>query len=141
MKTKQVRILVVPPGAPSKVHTVGDSWKYWYPLISPSTHILQTLGIAPGLELLCDEEGALKRMEVNVLIPARAPQVDTSKFEVILVQAKTDDGRRLMMPNEPGIGYHEIRGTFILARRRGSGYTDLTDADIAQFQRMLGDRS
>lgn len=135
----QIRILVLAVDKEPALHVVtNDSWRTWYRLIDPSTDTFQIVHLTPGLEILCDEEGRRKKMELNLLLPAGAPQLDTSKFSFIVVPRETEDGRRLMEPNEPGIGFHEILGTCIIARRQGPKYVGLTDADIRNVRRCYG---
>jgi len=130
---KLVRILVVEPSKAPRLEEVDpSSWRTWYPLVDKTTSLFQILNIVPGIEMLFDEEGRWKNMPLNVLVPAHAPKpVAEDTFIIDMTNG------RGMMPGEPGIGYHEILGTFILARRKGGNYVDLTDDDIAKFKNGL----
>lgn len=130
--SNKIRILVVEPGKSPRIEqVVSDSWTTWYPLVDKTTHLFQQLHLLPNVDLLFDEEGRRKEMLLNVLIPAHAPTVEPGTFVIDMTKG------RGMSPNEPGIGFHEILGTFIVARTRGSTYADLTDADIKRFQEAL----
>lgn len=132
-KTSSIRILVVPPGKSPEVKVVDNSsWRTWYPLVDKSTELLQTLRILPGIDMLFDEEGRLKNMPPNVLVPAYAPAAPPKGTVII-----DTTGGKGMKPGEPGIGYHEILGTFLVARVHGSRYVDLKDEDIEIFKAYL----
>lgn len=130
---KKIRIMVVEPGKKPRVERVApDSWKSWYPLVDKTTHLFQQLHFLPNIDFLFDEEGRRKNMPVNLLIPAHAPPaVEPGTFIVDMTKGKG------MQPGEPGIGYHEILGTVIIARTRGSEYADLKDEDITKFEEAL----
>jgi plasmid maintenance system antidote protein VapI len=123
--TQKIRIMVVPVREAPQLHTIEVDWKLWYKLISPSTDTLLPLPLGNGLELLCDE--AAGDAEVNVLIPAHSPKLDTTLFDFVLTRGGG------MAPNESGIGVHVIHGTFLIARREGPTYVDLTDEDVARL--------
>lgn len=134
-KSKKIRILVVAPGRkPEVCEVITDSWKTWYPLIDKSTELFQQLNLLPNIVMLFDEEGVYKDMPVNVLIPAHAPPAPSPG--TVIIDATGGKG---MKPGDPGIGYHRIVGTFILARTRGSEYATLTDEDIAKFTEALSE--
>lgn len=130
----KIRIMVVEPEkAPRVVETAGVSWTTWYPLIDSTTHLLETLPIAPQIDMLFDEDGRRKKMPVNILVPARAPAaLMEGTFIIDMTKGKG------MLPGESGIGYHQILGTFILARRRGNKYVSLTDKDIVDLTKAVG---
>ena len=132
-KSKKIRILVVEPGKKPRVEEVAaDGWKTWYPLIDKTTHLFQQLTFLPNIDFLFDEEGIRKEFPVNVLLPARAPRA-LEPGEILIDMTKGKG----MQPGEPGIGYHEILGTFLIARTKGSVYVSLTDEDITKFTEAL----
>lgn len=134
--TQTIAVLLVAPGLPPMRVEVdyAHSWRTWYALISPRTHTFAVLRLTDHLELLCDELGPQHGLPINCRIPARAPQIGEVDF---VVERPSPDGRPLMKPNEPGIGYHEIAGTFLIQRRRGPGVVSVTEKDIAWAEKMF----
>lgn len=132
-KSEKIRLLVVEPGKKPRVEeVVPDGWKTWYPLIDKTTHLFQQFHLLPNIEMLFDEEGRRKEFPLNVLLPGPAPRaLAPGEFFIDMTKGKG------MQPGEPGIGYHEILGTFLIARTRGSVYVTLTDEDIAKFTEAL----
>jgi len=132
-KSKKIRILVVEPGKKPRVEQVSpDGWGGWYPLVDKTTHCFQQFHLLPNIDMLFDEEGMRKKFPLNVLLPGRAPRA-LEPGEILIDMTKGKG----MQPGEPGIGYHEILGTFILARTRGSVYVDLKDEDVTKFMEAL----
>ena len=133
MAEKMIRVLVVPVGKPPEIAQVpAASWKTWYRLLDPTTNTFECLPLLPGIDLLFDEEGRYKDLPVNVRVAARArPAPDPDTFMIDMTNGKG------MLPGEPGIGYHEILGPFLIARTADGDYVDLRDGDIATFQGML----
>jgi len=128
-----VRVVVVEPAkAPREENVPSDSWDTWYPLVDKTTDLFEMLRLPDGLEMLFDEEGRLKQFPLNVLVPALAP---SPLFDHSFLIDMTNG--RGMKPGEPGIGYHEIYGTFIVARRKGENYVDLTDEEVEKIKRGL----
>lgn len=133
-KVKPIRVLVVPPGKPPEVAEVDPrSWRTWYPLVDKTTHLFEMLKLETHLDMLFDEEGALKEMPLNLRLAAQAPSGRLGN----LVRIDMTGGKG-MKPGEPGLGFHQIRGTFLIARSRGSEYVDLLDADIERCRAWLG---
>ncbi len=128
----KIRIIVVPPGQSARIEEVeSGSWKTWYPLVDKTTHLFQVLHLPDRIDMLFDEEGRLKGFPLNVFVPAKAPPAVPKDWFIINLAPGG------MMPGEPGIGYFDILGTFILARSKGVNYVDLTDKDIKSLMGTL----
>lgn len=133
---QMIRVLAIPPGERPLLHEVeAGSWRTWYHLVHQTTDTFQQLPLTQHLVLLFDEEGAMKEFPLNFLLPGLAPQ---PTFDPSFIVDLTKG--RGMMPRAPGIGHHEILGTVLVARVRGSDYTDLTEEDIETVTEAFGSR-
>jgi hypothetical protein len=130
------RILSCRVGAGPETVEVESPWQYTKEFIdttesSGRDSYIEAVCLEDGVLIYCDEEGMIKKLPINRLLPARAPEIDEESFFVIYREG-------LAHPGEMGI--HVLRGNFILTRHDVD--TDeprnLTDEDIKKYTRILG---
>lgn len=82
-----------------------------------------------GAILICNEEGELRKLPLNRVLVARAPEVDGS-YDFIFAP----DGAAA--PGE--MGFYNFRGDVFLCRYNTRGDTlSVTDADIAKYSAIM----
>lgn len=125
--TKAVKILLCRVGQPPKVKEVLDPWEFTQGLLGDGS-LIEIVRLDDGVEAYIDEEGRLKDLPLNCLIPA--------------VGKKIPPGWDFLIKNPnlcaPGVaGHWDLRGDLILTRHRGELPTSLLDEDIEKYTKLL----
>ncbi len=126
------KILVCRMGAGPELVEVESPFKWAKKLLGGEDAYIEVAYLDDGVQIFLDEDGIGKGLGINRLIPARAPVVPEGVFVIDMT-----DGRAA----PPGtIGYHEIRGDFILTRHnlREDEPESLTPEDIQKYTTLLG---
>jgi len=127
-----IRVLVCRVGAAPVVEelTASNDGDYLAAMQRVVGGLVTSIPLGDGVDLWCNEEGLLRGLPLNRVIPTIAPALPPG-FEDAFVIWLGDD---LARPGEPG--EWRIYGDFFLARSTPSGgLKSVSDADIASYQK------
>ena len=128
---KTVRVLVCRAGAAPIVERLvaNDAGQFLDAMQAVVGGLVTVISLEDGVDLWCNDEGRLRGLPLNLVIPTTAPALPLG-FEDAFVIRLGDD---LAPPAEPG--EWRIYGDCFLARTTRDGQlADVTDDDIARYQ-------
>lgn len=132
------KVLVCKVGQAPFVELAANPWDYTKEYLIGENSLIQVVHLDDGVAMYFDEEGTGKKLPVNRLVPARAPNFNASDFSFVI---DTTGGNR---PAPGEMGVHIVRGHFLLCQEAGVDgegemlYKDLTDTQIKKYEELLG---
>jgi hypothetical protein len=128
---KAIRVLVCRVGAAPVVEelTASKDGHHLAAMQRVVGGLVTSIPLGDGVDLWCNDEGLLRGLPLNRVIPTIAPALPPGFEDAFIIRLGDD----LAMPGEPG--EWRIYGDFFLARADEDGrLMGVTDADIARYQ-------
>ena len=129
---KMVRVIVFRPTAAPVMEWIPDTLDGMQALVgegAPDGRAYVQHVPLGDLDLYCAEDGIALNLPPNAGLAVPAHPVDVDFWHFIVTVHPN-----LAAPGEGGT--HYLRGTFFVARRRGSELSGVTDADLARFREV-----
>ena len=127
-RTPLYPVLLFLVGEKPSIHHAVNPWQYAKEIIKG---YIEVTPLRDGVEILSDEDGIMRNLPFNRLIPSRTPEVNTDFWDFVI---KMHPG--LADPGQMGV--FAIRGDFIMTRTRNGEPAPLTEEDIGKYSKLLG---
>ena len=127
---KKIKILVCRVGQAPEVQEVEDPWKFTKELIGEGS-LIEVTRLDDGAEVFSDEEGMLKDLPLNRVIPAVGKKIPPGWDFVV------KSSPNLCEPGETG--WWTFRGDFIITRHdpHRDAPLSLLDEDIEKYTKLF----